>query len=77
MINTYNVTLVNRKKMKLDILTLQMFESHDCRLQAEEASFSKALFPSNLYPSILGTGEGNGTPLQYSYLETPMGRGAW
>ena len=22
-------------------------------------------------------GEGNGTPLQYSYLENPMGRGAW
>ena len=22
-------------------------------------------------------GEGNGTPLQYSCLETPMGRGAW
>ena len=25
------------------------------------------------YPS----GEGNGTPLQYSCLESPMGRGAW
>ena len=23
------------------------------------------------------TGEGNGTPLQYSCLENPMGRGAW
>ena len=22
-------------------------------------------------------GEGNGNPLQYSYLENPMGRGAW
>ena len=22
-------------------------------------------------------GEGNGTPLQYSYLETPMDGGAW
>ena len=22
-------------------------------------------------------GEGNGYPLQYSYLEDPMGRGAW
>ena len=22
-------------------------------------------------------GEGNGTPLQYSYLENPMDRGAW
>ena len=25
----------------------------------------------------LGTGEGNGTPLQYSCLENPMDRGAW
>ena len=55
MINTYNGTLVNHKKMKLDILTLQMFKSHDCRLQTEEASFSKALFLPNLYPSIPGT----------------------
>ena len=23
------------------------------------------------------SGEGNGTPLQYSYLERPMDRGAW
>ena len=23
------------------------------------------------------SGEGNGTPLQYSYLENPKGRGAW
>ena len=23
------------------------------------------------------SGERNGTPLQYSYLENPMGRGAW
>ena len=31
--------------------------------------------------SVLGTGrspgEGNGNPLQYSYLENPMDRGAW
>ena len=26
---------------------------------------------------ILVSGEGNGTPLQYSCLENPMGRGAW
>ena len=28
-----------------------------------------------LIPLVLG--EGNGTPLQYSCLENPMGRGAW
>ena len=26
---------------------------------------------------IEGSGEGNGTPLQYSCLENPMDRGAW
>ena len=25
----------------------------------------------------MSVGEGNGTPLQYSCLENPMGRGAW
>ena len=25
----------------------------------------------------MGYGEGNGTPLQYSYLENPMDGGAW
>ena len=25
----------------------------------------------------VASGEGNGNPLQYSYLENPMGRGAW
>ena len=28
-------------------------------------------------PNILGSGEGNGTPLQYSCLESPMDGGAW
>ena len=27
--------------------------------------------------SIPGSGEGNGSPLQYSCLENPMDRGAW
>ena len=29
------------------------------------------------YHSSLRDGEGNGTPLQYSYLEDPMDGGAW
>jgi len=28
-------------------------------------------------PGLPCTGEGNGTPLQYSCLENPMDRGAW
>ena len=30
-----------------------------------------------LHVASLGDGEGNGTPLQYSCLETPMDGGAW
>ena len=30
-----------------------------------------------LVPPKTKLGEGNGTPLQYSYLENPMDRGAW
>ena len=32
---------------------------------------------SNSYLLGKGGGEGNGTPLQYSCLENPMGGGAW
>ena len=28
-------------------------------------------------PFAINTGEGNGNPLQYSYLESPRDRGAW
>ena len=31
----------------------------------------------NYYVICLKLGEGNGTPLQYSCLENPMGGGAW
>ena len=33
--------------------------------------------PTILTPTNLDSGEGNGTPLQYSCLENPMGGGAW
>ena len=33
--------------------------------------------PMNCSMPGLPVGEGNGTPLQYSYLENPMGGGAW
>ena len=29
------------------------------------------------FEQALGTGEGNGNPLQYSCLENPVDRGAW
>ena len=44
-------------------------------------SLNWALVPWKTYFMIkfhrLHTGEGNGTPLQYSCLENPMDRGAW
>ena len=42
------------------------------RLKRLSSSSSKGL-----KRSILNSGEGNGTPLQYSFLENPMDKGAW
>ena len=39
--------------------------------------YSKSLFLSVLYIVVCICREGNGTPLQYSCLENPMGGGAW
>ena len=44
----------------------------DCNLGA---LFHNAFF-LNMLPPLPRIGEGNGTPLQYSCLENPMGRGA-
>ena len=33
--------------------------------------------PSSILGSRRSPGEGNGNPLQYSYLENPVDRGAW
>ena len=35
------------------------------------------LFHNVLKSSLPYLGKGNGNPLQYSYLENPMGGGAW
>ena len=38
----------------------------------------EAITVVNIYAPIIGiSGEGNGTPLQYSCLENPMNGGAW
>ena len=42
-----------------------------CRSNIPEISFQL------LCSSLVNTGEGNGTPLQYSCLENPMDGGAW
>ena len=33
--------------------------------------------PNSIPGSVRSSGEGNGSPLQYSCLENPMDRGAW
>ena len=35
------------------------------------------VFAMTIYVYVIYTGEGNGTPLQYSCLENPMDGGAW
>ena len=42
-----------------------------------ETSFIHTKEQHYLMGSFLSSGEGNGTPLQYSCLENPMGGGAW
>ena len=37
----------------------------------------KHVFNTIFYSRLCHSREGNGTPLQYSYLENPMDRGAW
>ena len=37
----------------------------------------REVVPNNCTGSMTLYGEGNGTPLQYSYLENPMDGGAW
>ena len=53
--------------MVLDGL-LSLSESQSCHLQIKDVN------SDHLRASL---GEGNGTPLQYSCLESPMDRGAW
>ena len=42
-----------------------------------KASASNAEDPGSIPGSGRSPGEGNGNPLQYSYLGNPMARGAW
>ena len=45
--------------------------------QTVKASAYKAGDPGSIPGSGRSSGEGNGTPLQYSCLENPMDGGAW
>ena len=60
--------LLGRKVMtKLD----SIFKSRDITLP------TKIRLVKAMVSSVVMYGEGNGTPLQYSCLETPMDGGAW
>ena len=50
-----------------------ILKSRDIILPAKVCLVKAMAFPLIMY----GCGEGNGTPLQYSCLENPMGGGAW
>ena len=43
----------------------------------ENCFTQKPLASFTLLSTVLNTGEGNGTPLQYSCLENPLDGGAW
>ena len=47
-----------------------------CGSVGKESAYS-AGDPGLIPGSRRSSGEGNGNPLQYSYLENPMDRGAW
>ena len=59
----------------LELLNMEFQESWNCSvLQFQQSLVLRGLLPhSFLYP----TGEGNGNPLQSSWLENPRDRGAW
>ena len=53
------------------------FTFHFHALEKAMAPHSSVLAWRILRMTLLACGEGNGTPLQYSCLENPMGGGAW
>ena len=58
---------------------LQLFNSNCGKcLRSSKNGLFHSYFYKYIFPSVgYSCGEGNGTPLQYSCLENPMGGGAW
>ena len=55
-----------------------MSESSHVEVTCESVSLALLLLVSAFWPWLqMGSGEGNGTPLQYSCLDNPMDGGAW
>ena len=62
----HKITDIKKKKKKQEL-----------QQQRNKITKTKTTIKIKVLCSIRHVGEGNGTPLQYSYLETPRGRGAW
>ena len=68
--------LISFRMNWLDLLAVQGTLKSLLQYHRSKSINSSAL--SFLYsPTVTSTGEGNGNPLQYSCLESPMDRGAW
>ena len=50
---------------------------YPCKPLSSQGKSEISWAPETLLSSASSTGEGNGTPLQYSCLENPMNGGAW
>ena len=69
---------VSKNKMGADCGSDHELLIAKLRLKLKEVGKTTRPFRSDLIQIPYDyTGEGNGTPLQYSYLENPMDGGAW
>ena len=66
---------MNRERIQLFIHTY-MYPSFPCSSVVEKSSCNAGDLAS-IPGSGRSPGEGNGNPLQYSCLESPMDKGAW
>ena len=68
-----------RQIRKFFLVSISSFKSHILELSSSDgkASAYNVGDPGLIPGSGRSPGEGNGNPLQYSCLESPMDRGAW
>ena len=64
------------KKKKIYIYLLICMETQD-KLEINNTGENNKRNGRKLHHFLYNPGESNGTPLQYSCLENPMGGGAW
>ena len=59
------------------VVTVTLFGKFTKEILISLLKMGEMLWPLNFASVSLFNGEGDGTPLQYSCLENPMGGGAW